>query len=50
LQRLQVAAPADHFTLGWLLGRLRRRSFDIIRLRFTRKAIAVVDAYQAKGN
>ena len=32
LQRLHDEAPADHFTLGWLMGRLRKRSFGIIML------------------
>jgi hypothetical protein len=32
LQRLHDEAPADHFTLGWLMGNLRRRSFGIIML------------------
>src|SRR6478609_8303904 len=32
LQRLHDKAPTDHFTLGWLMGSLRRRSFGIIML------------------
>jgi hypothetical protein len=32
LQRLHDEMPADHFTLGWLMGRLRKRSFGIIML------------------
>ena len=32
LQRSHDAAPADHFTLGWLMGSLRKRSFGIIML------------------
>ena len=32
LQRLHDEVPADHFTLGWLLGGLRKRSFGIIML------------------
>ena len=32
LQRLHDEAPADHFTLGWLMGRLHERSFGIIML------------------
>jgi hypothetical protein len=32
LQRLHDEAPADHFTLGWLMGSLRKRSFGIIML------------------
>ena len=32
LQQLHDDAPADHFTLGWLLGRLHKRSFGVIML------------------
>lgn len=32
LQRLHDEAPTDHFTLGWLMGRLRKRSFGMIML------------------
>jgi hypothetical protein len=32
LQRLHDEVPADHFTLGWLMGSLRKRSFGIIML------------------
>jgi hypothetical protein len=32
LQRLHDEAPTDHFTLGWLMGSLRKRSFGIIML------------------
>lgn len=32
LQRLHDAVPADHFTLGWLMGSLRKRSFGVIML------------------
>jgi hypothetical protein len=32
LQRLHDQALPDHFTLGWLMGRLRTRSFGIIML------------------
>ena len=32
LQRLHDEAPADHFTLGWLMGSLGKRSFGIIML------------------
>jgi len=32
LQRLHDEAPADHFTLGWLMGKLSKRSFGIIML------------------
>lgn len=31
LQRLHDGAPADRLTLGWLMGRLRKRSFGINR-------------------
>jgi hypothetical protein len=30
LRRLHDEAPADHFTLGWLMGSLRKRSFGIM--------------------
>jgi hypothetical protein len=30
LQRLHDEAPTDHFTLGWLMGSLHKRSFGII--------------------
>jgi hypothetical protein len=40
LQRLHDEAPADHFTLGWLMGSLRRRSFGIIMLLLALVAIA----------
>ncbi len=32
LQRLHDQAPVDHFTLGWLMSGLQRRSFGIIML------------------
>jgi len=32
LQRLHDAAPPGHFTLGWLMGSLRKRSYGIIML------------------
>ena len=32
LQRLHDEAQSDHFTLGWLMGSLRKRSFGIIML------------------
>jgi hypothetical protein len=32
LQRLHDEAPKDHFTLGWLMGTLHKRSFGIIML------------------
>ncbi len=40
LQRLHDEAPADYFTLGWLVGRLRERSFGIIMLLLAVVAIA----------
>jgi hypothetical protein len=40
LQRLHDEAPADHFTLGWLMGSLRRRSFGIIMLLLALVALA----------
>ena len=40
LQRLHDEAPADHFTLGWLMGSLRKRSFGIIMLLLSVVAIA----------
>jgi hypothetical protein len=32
LQRLHNEAPSDHFTLYWLMGHLRKRSFGMIML------------------
>jgi len=32
LQRLYDAAPIDHFTLGWVMASLRKRSFGMIML------------------
>ena len=32
LQRLHDEAPTDYFTIGWLMGSLRKRSFGIIML------------------
>ena len=32
LQRLHDEAPTDHFTLGWLMGSLHKRSFGVIML------------------
>ena len=32
LQELDDAAPADQFTLGWLMGRLQKQSFGLIML------------------
>jgi hypothetical protein len=40
LQRLHDEVPSDHFTLGWLMGRLRERSFGIIMLLLALVAIA----------
>jgi hypothetical protein len=40
LQRLHDKAPSDHFTLGWLMGSLRRRSFGIIMLLLALVAMA----------
>ena len=40
LQRLHDEAPTDHFTLGWLMGSLRKRSFGIIMLLLALVAIA----------
>lgn len=40
LQRLHDEAPPDHFTLAWLMGSLRRRSFGIIMLLLALVAIA----------
>jgi hypothetical protein len=40
LQRLHDEVPSDHFTLGWLMGRLHKRSFGIIMLLLALVAIA----------
>ncbi|MDA9534078.1 MULTISPECIES: exopolysaccharide biosynthesis protein [unclassified Bradyrhizobium] len=40
LQRLHDEAPTDHFTLGWLMGRLHKRSFGLIMLLLAVVAIA----------
>ena len=40
LQRLHDEAPTDHFTLGWLMASLHRRSFGIIMLLLALVAIA----------
>jgi hypothetical protein len=40
LQRLHDEAPMDHFTLGWLMGSLRKRSFGMIMLLLAVVAIA----------
>jgi hypothetical protein len=39
-QRLQDEVPTDHFTLGWLMHSLRKRSFGIIMLLLALVAIA----------
>ena len=40
LQRLHDEAPTDHFTLGWLMGRLHKRGFGLILLLVALVAIA----------
>ena len=40
LQRLHDEVPPDHFTLGWLLGSLRKRAFGVIMLLLAVAAIA----------
>jgi hypothetical protein len=40
LQRLHDEAPVDHFTLAWLMGSLRKRSFGVIMLLLALVAIA----------
>ena len=40
LQRLHDEAPPDYFTLGWLMGRLHKRSFGLIMLLLAVVAIA----------
>jgi hypothetical protein len=40
LQRLHDELPANHFTLGWLMHSLRKRSFGIIMLLLALVAIA----------
>jgi hypothetical protein len=40
LQRLHDAAPTGHFTLGWLMGSLHKRSFGIIMLLLALVAMA----------
>jgi hypothetical protein len=40
LQRLLDEVPADHFTLGWLMHNLRKRSFGIVMLLLAVVAIA----------
>jgi hypothetical protein len=40
LQQLHDEVPSDHFTLGWLMGRLHKRSFGLIMLLLAVVAIA----------
>lgn len=40
LQRLHDEAPADHFTLGWLMSRMHKRSFGLVMLLLAVVAIA----------
>jgi hypothetical protein len=40
LQQLHDAAPADQFTLGWLMGRLQKQSFGLIMLLLAIVAVA----------
>ncbi|MFK4506585.1 exopolysaccharide biosynthesis protein [Bradyrhizobium daqingense] len=40
LQRLHDEAPADHFTLDWLMSRMHRRSFGLIMLLLAIVAVA----------
>ena len=40
LQELHDAAPADQFTLGWLMDRLQKQSFGLIMLVLAIVAIA----------
>ncbi|BAR57884.1 hypothetical protein ACVIWV_006933 [Bradyrhizobium diazoefficiens] len=40
LQRLHDEAPADHFTLGWLMSRMHKRSFGLIMLLLAVVAVA----------
>jgi hypothetical protein len=40
LQELHEAAPADQFTLGWLMGRLQKQSFGLIMLLLAIVAVA----------
>jgi hypothetical protein len=39
LQRLYDAAPMDHFTLGWVMTSLRKRSFGMIMLLLSLAAV-----------
>jgi hypothetical protein len=45
LQRLQDEAPADHFTLGWLVVHLRKRSYGMLMLVLALFAIAPVVSF-----
>ena len=36
LQRLHDEAPTDHFTLGWLMGRLHKRSSTRHKIGYSR--------------
>jgi hypothetical protein len=40
LQRLHDEAPTDHFTLGWLMSRMHKRSFGLIMLLLAVVAVA----------
>ena len=40
LQHLHDEAPSDHFTLGWLMSRMHKRSFGLIMLLLAVVAIA----------
>jgi hypothetical protein len=40
LQRLHDEAPTDHFSLGWLMSRMHKRSFGLIMLLLAVVAIA----------
>lgn len=40
LQRLHDEAPAGHFTLGWLMSRMHKRSFGLIMLLLAVVAVA----------
>src|ERR1700733_4372377 len=39
LQRLYDGAPAEHFTLGWVMASLRKRSFGMIMLLLSLAAV-----------
>jgi len=40
LERLHEEAPREHFTLGWLMGHLHKRSFGVMMLLFALVAVA----------